>query len=168
MTLEQISALKSHVAWHKPLYNGYTDEEIHYLDNGMIVEFTNCETYSSNCKFQINHENRYIWFSQLCNIYIQDDLTRMVGVLTNKNGENKQIIKFSDLEFWNEVKGKKYEVEADGIFYIVNMRSQTAKENHLFSHQDIYEYVKKCVDNNRIGDIGDCLKTAQSYSLIEK
>ena len=168
MTTDQKKALKSHVTWHKPIPKAGSNGEIYWLEDGMVVEFTDCESYSTNSRFQINHgSNRYIWFSQLSNTFIEDDLTFIYAVMINKDKEAKQIRDFSDWEFWNEVKGKKYQVETDGPFYTINAKSLTAEEKQLFSDFDIYNYVKKCVEQNRINDIGDCLKTSKAYHLTQ-
>lgn len=168
MTKEQMTALQHHVAWHRSIPHGGEDGEVYFLEEGMIVEFTNCQSYSANSKFQINNDRmRFIWFSQLSNIFIEQDLSCIAALIKDKNNNMKQIRAFSDREFWNEVKGKKYRVEADGPFYIINNKSKTADEKGLFTHQAVYDYVKSCVENNMISDVGDCLKNAKSYCLIE-
>lgn len=169
MTDKQKFDLRSHVTMHKPISRGGENGEMYFLTNGMTIEFTNCESYSRNSKFQINNNKyNYIWFSQLSNTFIMDDLTLVVGTIKNKRGETKQICEYDDdIDFWNEVKGKKYVVCAEGPFYTFNDNSKTADEKSLFSYPDIYDYVKQCVKNNRISDVGDCLKTANCYSLSE-
>lgn len=168
MNEKQKESLMNHVAWHKPIPRLTKDGEVYFLDNGMTVEFTLSESYSGNSKFQINDDKyRYIWFNQLSNLFFYDDLTPHVAEIVNKSGERKQICSYSHIDFWNEVKGKKYRVDVSGPFYVINRYSNTAKEKGLYSYQEIYSYVKACVENNKISDIGDCLNTASKYNLTE-
>lgn len=166
MTDEQKRKLNFHVGLHKPI-SRMDNEEYFYINDGEIIEFTNIESYSANSKFELNHDPYHkIWFSQLGQFFFNSDI--QLGYATIIIGGKEQgIYKFDDLCFWEAVKGKRFKVHTEGPYYIVNRASKTMVNQNIYNYQEIQEFIKKCINDNHIDEIGDLLKTATLYDLIE-
>ncbi len=70
--------------------------------------------------------------------------------------------------FYKAVKGRKFRVDiiADAQ-YVLNKKSHIWKTKHLITYLDAYKYIKQCIDNDQIDDIGDMINTANAYYLTE-
>ncbi|MBQ9547049.1 MAG: hypothetical protein IJU90_07170 [Bacteroidales bacterium] len=153
---------------------GYSGPNMYYLNDGQIIEFTN-PIYTSaskrNVMFSINgSERQKIYFSQIFVVIVDIDDNGEVASLRSPlfpvNGAMKKIIEISAEEFVNIVRNKKYRVSC-AQSYIVNYDSKTALEKNLYELYDKVVYIQKCIKENRIKDLGDTLKLANTYSFTE-
>lgn len=168
MTQQQKDALSTHVAWHKPIPKGDGAKNF-WLNDEEIIEFTNFEYYSQNVKFEINHDKyREIWLSQFTDFFLSDDLEIYNSLIVFKGQEGKPIRDYDMDDLCNRLKDKKFQVVIDNRGkYVFNKKSDLWNSVPLITYQDAYDYIVKCVNNNRISDIGSLLKTANYYHLIE-
>ena len=167
MTPEQRQKLSRHVALHKS-FSMPVDHEVYYLNNGEIIEFTDRECRSNNSKFELNNNPvRKIWFSQLSQFFFDKEDFRMCYATMKINGKDEAIYEFDDVSFWEIVQGKKFRVDSHASLYVVNWNSVIIITKNLENYSDLQNFVKKCIDGNNFDEIGDLLKTAQLYDLIE-
>ena len=171
MTDKQKEKLILHIHLNKP--HKFTGENIRFLNPGDTIMFTNCVNYSQNSEYEINSvPNWKIWFSQLSEFFFTDeiDLHKMyTPIIEFKDGRVCSIQKdFDSCSFYNAVKGKKFKVDilADAK-YIFNKESTLWNTKRLITYLDAYNYVKQCIANERIDDLGDLIKTANAYYLTE-
>jgi hypothetical protein len=167
MTPEQKRKLDIHVAFNQPISRMENNGEYYFLNDGDIIEFTDIYSYSTNSKYEINNNPSHkIWFSQLSQFFINSEV--QLGWATIKiSGKEKGIYEFDDISFYNTVKGKRFMVRAEGPFYIVNNGSETKVNEGLYTYSDILAFIKRCINDNKIDKIGDLLKKAKLYDLIE-
>lgn len=142
-----------------------------YLDNGQVVEFTNPIFTSANVEFSINNnENQKIWFSQFDVVIVRiSDKGELLGFelpLFPVNGGKKQLLKMDAYEFAQTVKNKKYRVNtAQSI--ILNRKSETARQKCFTNLGEYAKYVEECIQNDKIEDLGDIIKIANTYFFEE-
>lgn len=169
MTEKQKEKLAAHVAWNKP--RGFSGNNLYYLMEGEIVSFTACEYTASNAQYEINNSsNRKLWYSQLANFYFFEDMEQVYNpIIQFKDGSSYVIAKsFDESEFYNRVRNKRFKVAiVSDAPYIFNDKSSLWNEKKLITHLDAYNYIKKCIANDCITDIGDLLKTSNAYFLTE-
>lgn len=168
MTQQQKDDLSFHVALHKPILK-IDGSKTYWLNHGEIIEFTNFVFYSQNVKFEINHdEYREIWLSQFTDFFLTDDLEVFSSIIVFKGEEGKPIRNYDMNELCELLRNKKFQVHLDTRGkYVFNKKSDVWDTVPLKTYPNAYEYVKKCVDNNRIGEIGTLLKISNCYHLCE-
>ena len=139
--------------------SGYSGPNMYYLEDGQIVEFTDPIFNSSltNVEFKINgSDNQKIWFSQLdvIIVHINDDGNVASIELPEfpVKGSMKEIIKIEAKDFVEIVKNKK---------------SKTAQERNIEDVVELTRYIVNCINENRVDDLGDTLKMANTYNFIE-
>lgn len=142
-----------------------------YLDDSQVVEFTNPIFTSANVEFSINNnENQKIWFSQLDVVIVHiSDNGELFGFelpLFPVNGGKKELLKMDAYEFAKTVKNKKYRVNSFQSI-ILNRKSETARQKCFTNLGQYAKYVEECIQNDRIGDLGDIIKYANTYSFVE-
>ena len=167
MTQEQKEKLNFQVVMNQR--RSFGDDEIRFLNDGETIQFTNCTNYSENSVYEINNTpNWKIWYSQLANYYLDEDLQVMVTKVEFRNGTGYTFESLDSADLYNKCKGKRFKVTiVHELKYTFNKKSETAEKKKLFSYQAVYDYINTCVNTNRFGDIGDLLKTAKAYSLKE-
>ena len=153
--------------------SGYSGPNMYYLEDGQIVEFTDPIFNSSlnNVEFKINgSDNQKIWFSQLdvIIVHINDDgnVTSIELPEFPVKGSMKEIIKIEAKDFVEIVKNKKYRVNCYQSF-ILNKKSKTAQERNIEDVVELTRYIVNCINENRVDDLGDTLKMANTYNFIE-
>lgn len=167
MTQEQKIKLNLHVALCKP--HSRAGEEKYYMNNGDIIQFTDCVNFAKNSVYEINNDSHWkIWYSQMANFFFTDDFVPMITLINFSNGESYEFRDLDSAELYNRCKGRKFRVKviAD-CKYVFNDQSKTMDEKELYSYLERYNYIVSCIEENRIKDIGDLLKTANAYSLQE-
>lgn len=142
-----------------------------YLDDGQVVEFTNPIFTSANVVFSINNnENQKIWFSQLDVVIVRiNDNGELLGFelpLFPVNGGMEKFFKMDAYEFAKTVKNKKYRVNSYQSI-ILNRKSETARQKCFTNLGQYAKYVEECIQNDMIGDLGDIIKYANTYSFVE-
>jgi hypothetical protein len=153
-------------AWFsKSVYSG---PNMYYLEDGQIVEFTDPVFTSANVEFKINGcDNQKIWFSQLNRIIVRiNDAGDYEGIafpLFPIQGEKKRLFDLSPNDFCDEVKGKKYKVTSYIQSIVLNERGETIKRFQNLG--DAMRYVIKCLNENKIDDLGDLLRSANIYGF---
>ena len=169
MTEEQKQALRKHVVFHRPIDRISNNHERFFLNDGEIIEFTDREPHLANTKFTLNNNSRMsIWFSQLSQLFITQDLSMIcLATILFINGTHQKISDFDSHTFGDAVQGRKFRVHKDGPFYILNPYSIILPNKNFSSDQECIDYIRDCVNNNKIEEIGDMLKTAYGYDLIE-
>lgn len=160
------SLLHSHVISNKPrtvFLNSY-----HSFENGENIRFSHIEQKSDyNCEFQLNENSkRKIWFSQLSQFFYAHDMERLAATIMI-NGKEKCICEYNHLEFWSSVQHKEFKVARSGPYYVINWMSNTAILRGIDTEDNAISYIKQCIKNNTISEIGDLLKFAYCYDLIE-
>lgn len=142
-----------------------------FLDNGQVVEFTDPIFTSANVEFSINNnENQKMWFSQFDVVIVRiSDKGELLGFelpLFPVNGGKKQFLKMDAYEFAKTVKNKKNRVNSFQSI-ILNRKSETARQKCFTNLGQYAKYVEECIQNDRIGDLGDIIKYANTYSFVE-
>lgn len=167
MTQEQKEKLSFQVLMHQRRF--FADDEIRFLNDGDTIQFTNCINYSENSVYEINNTPSWkIWYSQLANYFLDEDLNILVTKVEFKDGTSYTFEGLDSADLYNKCKGKKFRVNVvHNLKYTFNKKSETAENKNLFTYQAIYDFINLCVDTNRIVEIGDLLKTANAYSLKE-
>ncbi len=169
MTEKQKEKLANHVEWNKPRrFNG---ENMYFLMEGETVSFTGCEYTASNALYEINNSpNRKLWYSQLSNFYFFDDFEGFYNpVIKFKDGSSCVISKtFDESSFFQKVKNRRFKVDiVSDAPYIFNKESKVWDTKKLITYQDAFNYIRECIINDCISDIGDLLKTSNAYFLTE-
>ena len=166
MTQEQKEKLKNYVIMHKPVSSG--DEFIRYLKNGEVIEFTGCENSANNSEYIINNNpSRKIWYSQLSQLFLAEDLMPFHACIILKDGEE---IEFKDIDSWDfykNYKGRRFKVNTYNDGYTINIKSKVWDAKKIYCFDEQYKYVLLCVTNNNYSSIGDALKPANAYFLTE-
>ena len=166
MTPEQKIALLNHVERFGPASTARNDSGDFFMNDGEVVEFTNCTRYAGNSKFEINNDpSRMIWFSQLDRLFIDDDFNLKSGII-KIGGEEKVIRDYRHHSFWRVIKGKKFLVRAEDPCITFNNASSTLGPVNT-SPSTLILLIKNLVQNNEINFIGDMLKKSIKYDLIE-
>lgn len=164
LTKNQKAILRALTTPNKP-----ANEHIRWMEDDSIVEFTEPSFTYSNAEFQINHSKIHkIWFSQLSNFGLTEDLELFCCSIIFKNGIDKTLALMDVDEFWKDVKGKQFKVGVpfSGSF-IFNKDSSKWSEANLDTYYDAFVYVEKCAKENRLRDIGDLIRPGSLYSLTE-
>lgn len=167
MTQEQKEKLKNYVIMHKPVSSG--DEFIRYLKNGEVIEFTGCENSANNSEYIINNNpSRKIWYSQLSEHFLTEDLDVFLTCIFFDNGEQISFANIDSCDLFNKCKGKKFRVSIPFDFsYRINRFSKIWDKNHIYLLNDMYKYIVSCAERSDYQSIGDTLKTANAYILKE-
>lgn len=167
MTQEQKEKLNFQVVMNQR--RSFGDDEIRFLNDGETIQFTNCTNYSENSVYEINNTpNWKIWYSQLANYFLDNELNILVTKVEFKDGSSFAFASLDSAELYQKCKGKRFRVTIENeLKYTFTNKSETAEKKGLYSLQSIYDYIDLCVNTNRIGDIGDLLKIARAYSLKE-
>lgn len=167
MTKEQKEKLSFQVIMNQRRH--FADDEIRFFNDGDTIQFTHCTNYSENSVYEVNNTpNWKIWYSQLANYFLDEDLNILVTKVEFKDGTNYTFESLDSAELYNKCKGKRFRVSViSDLKYTFNKKSEMAVKKSLFSYQAIYDFINLCVDTNRIEDIGDLLMTAKAYSLKE-
>lgn len=164
----EITKLQRHIAMNSPMaldWNKYR-----FLVDGEIIEFSSCQKTYNNAEFTINDDvSRKKWFSQLQQPGFSEDLKIIAFAgIKFQNEEPCGIYKISSEDFVEKVKGKKFKVEVfDNICYTINRQSNTLRTLSNQTIQGVINFVIKCIDNDKIEDLGDLIKTGSLYNLIE-
>lgn len=166
VTDKQLTLLLSHVRPNRSWL-----EQMRWMENNTIVEFTSASFTYSNAEFTINsNENHKIWYSQIFNYGINDKLELGNCFLFLKNGEKIELTpnEIDVNTFWEYVKNKKFVVDVpEGVMFVFNKKSDVWSDKSLDTYGEAYEYVVKCVQEERYSEIGDLIKPGSIYSLIE-
>ena len=143
------------------------DGDVRFLCDGEVIEFTKFDYTARNVECEINGDpHRKLWYSQLSAIYYSSEMMEGYSMITLKGKEYVFIRNLAPCEFCEYVKGKKFRVEVDKVaIFGVNRNSNMYKD--FSSYDDVRNYVMKCIEDNRITDIGDILKFASCYDLYE-
>lgn len=95
----------------------------------------------------------------------------MAIVILFKKTEKKVELTPNEIDvhtFWEYVKNKKFVVDVpEGVMFVFNKNSDVWSDKSLDTYGEAYEYVVKCVQEERYSDIGDLIKPGSIYSLIE-
>ena len=169
MTDEQRRKLETHVTFNQSIPRMRDNMGSYFLNDGEIITFTDIESYTSNSEYVINNNpNHKIWFSQLSQIFFDQYDNMQLDLATIKvGGKEIGIYEFDDLSFWEKVKNKKFKVQKKGPYYIVNKSSETMVNQKIFTYDEIQAYILRCINDNHTEKIGDLLKRAPLYNLIE-
>lgn len=166
ITKKQLALLLGHVTPNRSAL-----EQMRWMDNNTIVEFTSASFTYNNAEFTINsNDNHKIWYSQIFNFGINDRLELGFCYLTLKNGKEIQLTPNEiDVDtFWEYVKNKRFLVNVpEGIMFVFNKKSNVWSEKSIRTYADAHEYVVKCVQDGRYSDIGDLIKPGSIYMLTE-
>ena len=166
MTQEQKDKLRLHVYLHKPVSAG--DDVIRFLNNNDIIEFTDCTNTSDNSEYIINNDsNRKIWYSQLSRMFMTDDLVPFFACIQFKSGEEVEYKDLDSCDLYNKCKGKRFKVQIPGLTYTFNEKSKIWGDTNIFNKFKMIQYIKDCINRDNIEKLGDILKTANAYFLIE-
>lgn len=167
MTQEQKEKLSFQVVLHQPRNVG--GEDTYFMNNGEIVQFTDCTNYSENSEYIINNnQHKKIWYSQLAYIFFNDNLDLVATTIKFLNGEEISFFSLDSVDLYNRCKGKHFKVKVLYEYkYTFNKKSKRVDEIGLYTYQEIYNYITSCIADDRFNDIGDLLKTATAYSLQE-
>ena len=166
MTPEQRKKLRIHVMMHKPISSG--DDIIRFLNNNDIIEFTDCINTSNNSEYVINNDSsRKIWYSQLAQFYMTEDMVLFVTCVQFKTGEEVEFLNIDSWDLFKRCKGKKFQVYIPSNSYTFNKKSRIWDEKGIYNYKEMYEYIVACIKENAFECIGDILKPANPYFLIE-
>ena len=165
LTQHQIALLTAHVTPNRPAH-----PIMRWLDNGSIVEFTDPSFTYSNAEFSINYDSSHkIWFSQIANFGLDDNLELVCCNMIFQNGTTKSLVSMSVDDFWKDVQGKEFEVcVPDNILYVFNKNSDVWSKEGLYNYKEAWEFVVKCAENEQYSKIGDLIKPGSIYALVEK
>lgn len=166
ITDKQLALLLGHVSPNRSAH-----EQMRWMENNSIVEFTSASFTYNNAEFTINsNENHKIWYSQIFNFGITDKLEFGYCYLTLKNGK-KIALTPNEIDvdtFWEYVKNKSFLVEVpEGFMFVFNKNSSVWDKLPKRTYGEAYEYVVKCVQDGRYSDIGDLIKPGSIYCLTE-
>lgn len=166
MTQEQKEKLRMHVMMHKPISSG--DDVIRFLNNHEIIGFTECTNTSDNSEYVINNNfSRKIWYSQLAQFYMTEDMVLFVTCVQFKTGEEVEFIKIDSWELFKKCRGKKFQVYIPSNSYTFNSKSKIWDETGIYNYKKMYDYIVACIEKNAFECLGDILKPANPYFLIE-
>ncbi len=166
MTQEQKEKLEKHVYLNKPLSG--EDEFIRFFKEGETVEFTSSTNTSCNSEYEINHNSaRKIWYSQLSRMFMTDDLVPFFACIQFKSGEEVEYKDLDSCDLYNKCKGKRFKVQIPGLTYTFNEKSKIWGDTNIFNKFKMIQYIKDCINRDNIEKLGDILKTANAYFLIE-
>ncbi|WP_028903765.1 hypothetical protein [Prevotella sp. P6B4] len=166
MTQEQKEKLRLHVLMHKPISTG--DDVIRFLSNNDIISFTDCTNTSDNSEYIINNDSsRKIWYSQLAQFYMSEDMDLFVTCVQFKTGEEVEFIHIDSCDLYKKCRGRKFQVYIHPNSYTFNKKSKIWDEIGIYNYKEMYDYIVACIENNAIESIGDILKPANPYFLIE-
>lgn len=169
MTNKQKEELAFHVTFYGPK-KGQKGAELFYLTNGEEVRFTNVSYTAKNAVYEINNQTfRKIWFSQLNEIHFSKDLEEILeSIIKFKDGSIKTLSEFDEITFYETVKQRTFIVDVINDYpYIFNHKSNVWIEADLISYMDAYNYINNCIEEDRIKDIKDLIKTANLYNFRE-
>lgn len=140
-------------ALSKSIYKG-NHSEIRYMDNNAKVSFDVLNMKSDfNWEFYINGDQTHkIWFSQLSGVYMFREGSDLYGgILSLKGKEPKLLALLSPSEFWDNVKGRIFNVSIETDKFIIDFwhpncqgrsAGSLAKEIDAALNEGRYDYVK--------------------------
>lgn len=167
MTEDQKKKLSLHVVLNKRVYGG--DSIVRWLDDDQTIEFTSCLLTSNNAEFRINNDQSWIiWYTQLSNFGLTDNLELCVGSVLFKDEKEEPFYNLSAANFWKKAKGKKFRVDIySNVPYTFNNKSSKWNSLPSTKYIDAINFIKKCIEEGQYEKIGDLLKTSALYHLTE-
>lgn len=148
--------------------NRQNDDARLFLESGEIISLSESVIYQNNTEYMVNgNPARKVWFSQICTPFMNpssDELHMMTGCI-EVDGQRNNLIGMSISRFTTLVKGRKFRVSA--LSGMVTFNRQSPIYGKFNNDMERYNYVKRCVQERRYGDINNLTKAALCYSLIE-
>ena len=150
MTQEQKEKLSFQVHMHQK--KSFADDEIRFLNDGDTIEFTHCTNYSTNSVYEINNTPSWkIWYSQLANYFLDEDLNVMVTKVEFRDGTSYTFESLDSADLYKKCKGKRFRVTVvHDLKYTFNRKSEIAEKKKMYSYQEVYDYINLCVDTNTV------------------
>ena len=82
------------------------------------------------------------------------------------------------LDFWNDVRGKRFTVELLGNGFTLNLKNDLVKRLRILAmrgagisdeaiDQSIYDYIRNAVNDDKTSEVSGTLKYKKAYRLIE-
>lgn len=196
MTEEQSKKFEDYITSHLGFRPAIMDDGIcRWINDEEIIRFTKInQSYQYNAEYEINDNPIWlIWFSQLSECFFEADfhvdknqhialeytgggtipLAFPMGlyspIVVFKDGSIKIIRNTYDpRSFFNSVKDKTFRVDIPTDYkYSFNRKGKTWKEKNFRSIYDAQQFVERCINNDRIEDIGDLVKESRAYALTE-
>lgn len=167
--MERVS--KDTIAFHVIMHQRRrgSGDDVRFLSDGQIVSFTACHNTANNSEYTINNDsNCKIWYSQLSEMFFNEELDAAFMRIVFKDGDIKSFIDIDSAELYKICQNKKFLV-----FINTEFKYAFDKESHVFhdkcwgSYAKAYEYLIDCFERNDIDAIGDLLRTQNAYMLKE-
>ena len=147
----------------------YRSNHRRFMEDGDKVRFTKVITDGmNNQEYEINDcEDWSMWFSQLSQIHITQDIDDLVApTIKFLDGNKLSIHAMEAWEFYEKVKGKTFKVSVFPSF--AAFRSDSSFwDNPVNTYRDALDYVKNCIENDNLDRLGDLLRPASLYYLEE-
>lgn len=163
-----ITKLQSHIAMNSPMALDWNKQR--FLVDGETIEFSSCKRTYNNAEFTINDDvSRKIWYSQLAQPGFPSDFKSILFAgIKFLDGTVLVIEKMTVDQFVEKVRNKSFRVEEFAeANYTINRQSNTFNSFSNQSNPAVINYIIKCLENNKIEELGDLIKPSKLYNLIE-
>lgn len=166
MTEEQKSKAIIYMAGQNQVY---LSTHRRFMEDGNKVRFTKVvKDAMNNQEYEINdYEDWTIWFSQLSQVHITEDIDDLVvPTITFRDGSKFSLHDMEPWEFYEKVKGKTFKVSVFPSFAAFKSDSSFWDKPDN-TYRDALDYVKNCIENDNLDRLGDLLRPASLYYLEE-
>jgi len=166
MTEQQKSMAIFYMAGQRRIYR---DTQRRFMEDGNKVRFTKVvKDAMNNQEYEINdYEDWTIWFSQLSQVHITEDIDDLVvPTITFRDGSKFSLHDMEPWEFYEKVKGKTFRVSTCTTFAAIKPIPDELVDT-IVTYRDALEYAKKCIEGGNLERLGKLLKPASLYYLEE-
>ena len=166
MTEEQKSKAIFYMAGQHRVYRS---NHRRFMEDGDQIQFTKViNDGMNNQEYEINdYEDWTIWFSQLSQVHITEDIDDLVvPTITFRDGNKFSLHNMEAWEFYEKVKGKTFRVSTCTTFAAIKPIPYDLVDT-IVTYRDALEYAKKCIEGGNLEQLGKLLKPASLYYLEE-